>query len=388
MPQPELQAPQDDAGLSVSVIEDVDALGPHLIGWDALAVSRELPFCAPGWMLAWWRVSRTDRMRLRVILVHDRDRQLVGVAPFFASMTWGLAEMRLLSAGFAHRIGILGKSGSEARIAQSVAEALAGLRPASVVFEGVENEDPWPGLIAGHWPSGHNPLVRTDGSMEAPIIRLDGSYDKWFERRERRFRKEAGRLRRRLQEQQVSTRIDADEQAIEALLKLHHARWESRGGSNVEGTARAVLLEASRSLPAPDRLFVAMLESPSGPVAAELVVRAGDTAVFWGGGFDPEWSQYGPGMQAMLFTLGFLAEAGVDTADLGGGSHSYKRRLADETTTLVWRTVFPRGWRYPLIRLRLAPKHLRLGLRKIAQRMPPSWQERLKAARAALRRSG
>jgi hypothetical protein len=49
--------------------------------------------------------------------------------------------------------------------------------------------------------------------------------------------------------------------------------------------------------------------------------------------------------------------------------------------------VFPRGRRYPLIRLRLAPKHARLGLRKIAQRMPPSWQERLKAARAALRRS-
>jgi CelD/BcsL family acetyltransferase involved in cellulose biosynthesis len=338
-------------------------------------------------MLSWWRASRTDRTRLRVILVHDRDT-LVGVAPFFASITYGLTEMRLLSAGFAHRIGVLSKSGSEERIARPIAAELAGLGPASVVFEGIDDDDPWPGLIARHWPSRRRPLLRTDGAMQAPIIRLDGSYDAWFGRRERRFRKEAGRLRRRLEEQQVDTRIAADEQAIDALLRLHHARWESRGGSNVDEAARAVLLEAASSLSTPDRLLVAMLESPSGPIAAELVLRAGDTAVFWGGGFDPEWSQYGPGMQAMLFTLGSLAEAGVDVADLGGGSHTYKRRLADETTTLVWRTVFPRGWRYPLIRLRLAPKHVRLGLRKAAQRLPPAWQERLKAARVALRPSG
>lgn len=386
IPQSDSQPPADDASLTVSVVEDADALSPHLAAWDALAVSRKMPFCAPGWMLSWWRGSRMSHMRLRVILVQDRET-LVGVAPFFANMTCGLTEMRLLSAGFSHRIGILAETGTEERIAGVIAAALAGLHPASIVFEGVDEHDPWPGLIGRSWPSRRSPLLRTDGTMQAPIIKLDSSFDEWLARRERRFRKESARLGRRLEEQQVSSRIAADEEAIDILLRLHHARWDSRGGSNVQVTARSVLLEAANRLPCPDRLLIAMLESPSGPVAAELVARAGDTAVFWGGGFDPEWSQYGPGMQAMLFTLGFLAETGVDTADLGGGSHNYKQRLCDEVTTLAWRTVFPRGWRYPLIRLRLAPKHARQGLRIAARRLPPSWQKRIKAARVALRPS-
>lgn len=326
-------------------------------------------------------------MSLRVILAHDEEGRLVGVGPFFANTTtFGLTEMRLLGAGFSHRIGVLGAGGWEEPVGASMAAALAAMRPtpASVVFEGIDGDDPWPELIAAHWPSRLRPVKRTDGTMDAPVIRLDGSYDAWMERRERRFRKEARRQARRMEEEQVECRIAADEQAIDTLLELHHARWTPRGGSNVQETARAVLLAAAQARPSTERLLVAILHAPTGPVAAELVVRAGETAVFWGGGFDPAWAQHAPGTQAMLFALRTLAEQGVRTADLGGGAHKYKRRMADETSTLVWRTVFPRGWRYPLIRLRLAPKHLRLALRGVGRRLSPAWQNRLTATRGML----
>ena len=75
-------------------------------------------------------------------------------------------------------------------------------------------------------------------------------------------------------------------------------------------------------------------------------------------------------------------------ADLGGGEHEYKRRLADASRPIAWRTLFPRGSRYPLIRMRLAPKHTRLALRSLARRIPPDQRERLKRLIKRSRGSG
>ncbi|HXS48227.1 MAG TPA: hypothetical protein VN756_12295, partial [Solirubrobacterales bacterium] len=55
----------------------------------------------------------------------------------------------------------------------------------------------------------------------------------------------------------------------------------------------------------------------------------------------------------------------------------YKRRMADSSRPIMWRTLFPRGKRYPLIRLRLAPKHAKQALRRAAQRLPEPARERL-----------
>ena len=368
------------------VFDDPRALTAHLAAWDALAVQAGRPFCAPAWMLSWWREARTGDARLRVILVFD-EQGLAGVGPFFAQVAFGLVEMRLLGAGFSHRIGPLARAGMEEPVADVLATTLARMqpRPASIVFEGIDDEDPWPDAITASWPSRRPPRQRTDAVMDAPVIELNAAYEEWMERRSRRFRKEARRQARRLKEEGVSGHIAVDEEAIAALLELHHARWERRGGSNVGDKARAVIVGAARELPADGRIAVAVLEARSGPVAAELVVRAGDTAAFWGGGFKPEWAQHAPGMQTMLLALRTLSEQGSRIVDLGGGGHDYKQRLADANRPIAWKTVFPRGRRYPLIRARLAPKHVRQAARGLARRLPAEQQERLARVHRRLR---
>ena len=361
------------------VVEDRESLEPYLDAWDALAVEHSRPFCAPAWMLSWWSEARTGDARLRVVLVSD-EQGLAGVGPFFAQVgPLGLVEMRLLGAGFCHRIGPLARTGAETGVATAMAAALAAMnpRPASVVFEGMDYADPWPELIAAAWPARKRPRLRTDHTMAAPAIELGGSYEEWMDRRGRKFRKEARRTARRMEEAEVDDEISAQAEAIDALLRLHYARWEDRGGSHVGDAAGRVIAGAARGL-AEDRLTVALLKGPDGPVAAELLVMAGSSAAFWGGGFDPEWASYAPGTQAMLLALRHLGEQGVQTADLGGGGHEYKRRLADGDRPIVWRTLFPRGVRYPLLRARLAPKHLVHGLREAARRLPPRWRDRFK----------
>ncbi len=242
----------------------------------------------------WWREARTGDARLRVVLVFEGS-ELVAVGPFFAQVAFGLVELRLLAAGFAHRIGVVARDEST-EIARSLALALANMRPraASVVFEGVDGADPWPDLIAAQWPSPKPPRKHTDQTMDAPIIELGGCYEAWLERRERHFRKEARRTARRMEEDGAHGEIRSDSRAIDALVNLHHARWAKRGGSNLDASARAVLERAAAELGAEARLSVALIEAPSGAVAAELFLRAGDTATFWAGGFDPSWARMAP----------------------------------------------------------------------------------------------
>jgi CelD/BcsL family acetyltransferase involved in cellulose biosynthesis len=373
--------------LSARVVDDVTALEPYIEAWDELAVERERPCCAPAWMLSWWHEGRTADARLRVILAFD-ERELVGVGPFFAQVNRvGLAEMRLLSAGFSHRIGPLAKRGRDRAVAATLARTLAGMRPrpASVVFEGVDLAESWPTLVADSWP-GRRPRLRTDEVMPGSVIRVDGSFDAWFARRSRGFRKSARRNVRRLERASVKSRIACDTSAIDTLLDLHHARWSGRGGSRVAVQTHDVLRAAARRFSDPTRLQVVLLEGPAGAVAAELVVRAGRTASFWGGGFDPRWSQDAPGTQAILESLHALAGQGTTIADLGGGHAEYQRRLADTERPVAWQTVFPRGALYPLIRLRLIPKHLFLFARRIANRLPPGHRARLARTWRWLRR--
>lgn len=380
MTVPSTPPPTRERPTRAIVIEDPESLADHLASWDALAVASGQPFCSPSWMLSWWHEARSGDARLRLVLVFEQQR-LLGVGPFFAQVgTFGLVEMRLLAAGFCHRIGVLAMAGRETQVAGAMARALAGTRPtpASVVFEGIDADDRWPELIAAAWPSRRRPRIRTDVTMDAPVIELDGSYEEWLARRERRFRKEARRTWNRLEEEGVQGRMAADEPAIDTLMQLHHARWEARGGSNVGDEARRVILRVARELGEQQRLAVALLEAPNGPVAAELVLSAGDAAVFWGGGFDPEWARNAPGTQAMLLALRALAARSTRVADLGGGKHEYKRRLADENRPLAWRTLFPHGPRYPLIRARLAPKHARYATRELLRRLPASHRERLR----------
>lgn len=360
------------------VVEEESLLAPHLQAWDELATASGRPFCLPAWMLAWWREAEEATGVLRVVLVFEGD-ELIGVGPFFAKPSLGLTEIRLLGAGFSHRIGPLARPGDEERVAAVLARTLASLetQPASVVFEGIDVADRWPALIARHWP-GRAPRIRCDAKMDAPLIDLDGDYEAWLSQRSRNFRKAARRRANRLAEAGVRARTTSDPAAIEALLELHRARWEEKGGSDLDAGAERILRRAADELARRGLLQVVLLEGPQGPISAELMVRAGNAATLWSGGFDPAWSRLAPGTNSILAALREAAGSGVRSVDLGGGGDDYKQRLADENGPIAWQTLFPRGHRYPLMRMRLAPKHAGHAMRRVGRRLPDPMRETIK----------
>lgn len=377
-------------GLSGRLVEEASELESLQSSWDALAVAAGSPFAAPAWALAWWRHMAPDGARLAVVAVH-RDDDLIGLAPFYASGR-GVKQLRLLSGGWASRLGILARLGSEPEVAAAISATLADsdLRPDVIRWEAVDADSPWPGWLSDSWPDDRGHRLQDLSERSAPILHLgELPYEEWFGAKSRNFRSQMRRDRRAMEGQGAtfrSTDRGSLGRDLEAFAGLHSSRWEGRGGSSaVNPGAMAALQEVGEALIEESRFRIWMIDGPDGePVSAQVFVAAGGNVAYWNGGFDERWGKHHPGAVAILAAVEDAFERGDDLIDLGGGEARYKERLADEDRPVAWRTSYRRGLRYPLARLRQLPEQVaRRGSGKLRERLG---LERLNRLRGLLRR--
>lgn len=374
------------AALRVDIAETLDDLAPDLEAWDRLAELTGQPYCAPGWMLPWWRhVVPKARHRLRVVLVHEGPR-LVGLAPFHAKLGFGgLAEYRQMGTG--HRVGPLAVPGREALVAEAVAEALARARPrATAISLGrIDASSHWPQALRNEWP-GRQPAYRHDLQVTAPTLRLPaGGFDAWLGTKSGNFRQQTRRMRRRLERAGAVVRMSSTTAELLAdlgsLERLHRTRWDSRGESGALSPGMmAMLHESAHRMPVGERLRLFLVEVDGRAIGAQLFVAAGGEAAYWNGGFDPAWGDHRPGLVALLAAVEDAFERGDRRVDFGGGDHHYKRRLADRDEPVSFVTLLPRTRRYMLTRAQMAPAHALAAARAAAKRLPDPVQLALRQA--------
>ena len=136
------------------VVTDERDATPFVAQWQALAVEASNPYCAPEWMLSWWRRAAPPRCELRVVVVLDEE-VVVGIAPLFADRRLrGTVRYRVLGAGTSARVDLLARRGREREVARRVASILAvtSPRPHAFVFEGIPAESGWGAAVAANWP--------------------------------------------------------------------------------------------------------------------------------------------------------------------------------------------------------------------------------------------
>lgn len=357
-------------GLRGRLVVGATELEPYLAAWDALAVDRALPYCAPAWMLAWWRELAPPGARLRVALALDGD-ELAGIAPCWSEAAVRPERLRFLAAPVSAPTGPLAAAGREPAVAPVLAEALARAQPAPRVvrFDDVPRDWAWSELFGRSWPGARGAKVVETGRLSAPALSLDGvrDFEGWLKRQSANFRSQARQGRRRLAEAGATLRIVEDPSAIAAglpdLARLHHSRRRPRGGSSVlDEAGQRMLAAAAAELADAGRLWILEIAGPDGPVASQLFVAAGAGASYWNGGFDDSWARCRPGLQGLMAAIEHAAARHFDDFDLGPGDQHYKSRLADRHTTLVSLSLRPRDARYPLTAVRLAPGDLRRRL--------------------------
>ncbi len=367
------------------LLDEIGAIADVRRGWDALAVAAGRPFCAPGWMLAWWKHVAPPRARLRVVPVYDGS-ELIGIAPFFSSRTrGGLVQFRMLGSRTSVRLEPLAAKGRESEVASTVGAILSAVspKPDLVVFEGVPTRSPWPGLFADAMAGSGKPFKHRAYPTIAPTLGLEANdYEEWFASKPSHFRQEARRRRRRLEERGAAFRlaqtVDEAGEGLDAFYRLHHSRWKSRGGSGVlDARVEAMLRDVAVDLVDDARFRVWTIAVGDEVISSQIFIAAGGEVAYWLGGFDESWSKLGPSIQTVLKALEHAWSVGDKRLDLGAGAQDYKYSFADGQDVLEWVTIAPRAMRYPLTRLQLFPKHVR---ERVSLRLNPETRERLRQA--------
>ena len=367
--------------VSSRIIESEADLARLEPAWDELAVAADRPFCAPAWMLSWWRHARPSGAELRVVAVEEGER-LIGIAPFYARRAGLTTSWEVLTDQLSRPVGPLAEPGRGADVGAAVAEALAG-------GDGPGYLRIWDRFDAGDttrrmaeaWPH-RAPWIHTAVGMPTPIIDFDGrDPEAWIQSLAPKLRQEARRRRRRLDEAGAEfNEVGVDDRgpALDWLLALHELRWSDRGGSRalVPGL-RAMLDEAALRMLPDGRMRLLTITVEGRTVAATMVLGAGQEAVGWLGGFDPEWGRQGVSMALIVYAVEDAIRSGKSTFDLGPGDMAYKRRLADFEREISGLTMVPHGSSYALARASLAPHQARWEL---STRLTPELKSKLRGA--------
>jgi CelD/BcsL family acetyltransferase involved in cellulose biosynthesis len=371
--------------LRTDILDDAASLEPLLPAWDELADASGNPVSSGLWMLAH---ARTHPVLPRVAVVRE-GAEVVGVLPFGVDAGRpGLRRLRLLAADASSGAEPLAAPGRAADVAEAAVPALAAARPVIdvVALEGVPGDSPWPELLAAHWPRATPRMLVREDEVPEPLVSLDaGSFEAWQAAKSSHFRAKLRRARRRLGDRGAQVRMtsgpDELERDLAAFARLHHARWQDRGGSGVVTPAvERMLREAGPALLAGGRLELWSLDTGDDIVCSQLWLRAGGGITFWLGGLDEAWAKE----EVTLVTLAAVVEDAfarrLHRVSLGAGDQHYKMRFAGGADTLRW-------WQLPVPgpRLGLVLAHLGAGrLRRAAgERLDDEQKQRVRRVLAA-----
>ena len=367
-------------------VEAIERLDPEI---DRLAVECGRPLMSPAWTLGWWRHRRPVSAALRAVAVHDRGR-LVGFAPFFVHDRQARrAVYRLVGARSFFRLEPLAARHYEHRVAQAIANALAEAEPAprAIRFEGIDATSTWPRLLAEAWPARARPYLVRDRAATQPAPTLSigqRTFEEWLAGKSHNFRGQIGKRRRRAHRGGAVIGLATTEQelggGLDALVRLHHRRWDRRGGSGaLDDTTERLLRDVTTHELRQERHRLFTLATDEQIIACYLCAAAGGQVTPVLMGFDPAASALSPGSLVVLAALEDAFARGDQRFDFGPGAEPYKLRLADRNEPLAWTTLVPRGPRARVMRLRLSAEHGVSHARRLWWHVPPR-------ARRAIRR--
>jgi CelD/BcsL family acetyltransferase involved in cellulose biosynthesis len=346
--------PSPDPALRVEEATTTEALERLRPGWERLwaSVPTATPFQSPAWLIPWWR--HVGEGELLTLAVRDAD-ELVGLLPFYVYPARGGGGRRLfpLGVGTTDYLDALVAPGREGEVMGQALRHLATLRER---FDCAE----WPQLRSGSpllaAPAPPGWLDRTDPAEPCPVLRLPAAVGGLGAVVPRKTLRDLRTARRRAEGAAggapcwESAAAETLGPLFDALLRLHAARWESRGEAGVLASpavraahraALPALLEAGllrlHALRLGDEIVAALyaLADPPG--------RSERRLYFYLSGFDPALERLSPGMLLVGHAIEAAIGEGLAVADFLRGQERYKYRWGARDTPTFRRVLTPPG---------------------------------------------
>jgi CelD/BcsL family acetyltransferase involved in cellulose biosynthesis len=357
--------------------------------WDHLLEECESGgyFLRYAWNHLWWRTYAPPHSKLFFITCRDAYGQLIGLAPFYLKRNkFGLREIFFLGTGIeiktSEYLNILAINGFEEIVANEIACALHRRNDWDCLkLWGVPRTK-----ILKHFQAAlgstarveicdHTHHVKTDVGWEAFRQSLGTASRKKIDYHYRRLFKEHSCEFQRI------TSLEELPLALDALIRLHQLRWESKG---LPGSFRLPRFETFLRKIAEENLLTGRLRLWTLTVNNEIVTAQiaffdrGIAHVFQGG-FDPKFSDYRIGNVIFWLCIKDCIESDdVSEFDFMGGGAAYKKLWTKEGRELVELELFNSPLRSRLYeRIIKATRTLRRVARKIIPRPILTFARRL-----------
>jgi len=295
------------------------------------------PFQHPAWLLPWMRAFQP---RASTALVARRGERAVGILPLFHFTDGtGRQVVSLAGAGVSDYRDLLVDSGDDER---AVGAALVGALVAQ----------PWEVADLGELRAGslllETPLpyglaaTVTDGER-CPIVPLQpgGAPLRGVPLGQRERLADARRRAAREGLRVEAARAGTVDELVEALFRLHEARWARRGGSGVLAAPEVQRFhrEAARALWAAGILRLIGLRASDGRwVAVVHGMAARRRAYAYLSGFDPALDKISPGLVVVGALVESVEREGAMELDFlrGGEAHKYRWGAVDRPLFRRW----------------------------------------------------
>jgi CelD/BcsL family acetyltransferase involved in cellulose biosynthesis len=316
---------------------EFDSLG---VEWDQLLEESDqrVFFLRWSWNRLWWRFLSPPESRLFIIACRDKQRSLIGLAPFYLRQrrTAGIPHVRELLfigtgiyAQTSEYLDIIAKRGCERIVASAIAGCL------------MRNSE-WDRLCLQEIPATSAMLgpLRAALGREAEVAISNRSYSidttkDWqtflrglsnsarnnvLRRTRRLFDSHDCKLKR----VEIADEIDP---AMDALVRLHQARWQSKGepGTFALPNVEQYLREAVRTNFKENRLGLTTLKVDGRVAAARLDFIDNHVAHAFQAGYDPTRPNQGLGsVMNGLCIRASIEDERVHEYDLMSGNAEYK----------------------------------------------------------------
>ncbi len=353
------------APLRAERVGDIAALRAE---WSSLAERSGNLFSTWEWADVWWR-HYGDAKRQLILGCRASDGRLAALLPLVVDRERPLRVVRFIGHGAADELGpVCAPEDLSAAGAVLADPGLGGSQSWHVLLaERLPGAHPWPVLLGGA-------ELQRDSSPDVDIAGLD--WDAYLATRSSNFRSQVRRKERKLQrERDLSYRLSDQPERLgedmEALFRLHRARWGEDASGAFDETREAFHRDFAAVALERGWLRLWMAESEGRAVAAWYGFRFGGAEWYYQFGRDPEWDRYSVGLVLLAHTLREAANDGLERYRLLRGGEGYKDRFATRDPGIVT-VAAPRG---------LAGRAAVAGART-ALRLPP------RARRVAVARLG
>lgn len=305
-------------------------------------------FSTPEWLISWWQ-TLGKAQRLLVLGFFDQPSRLSALAPLtITTMRVGSAAplvlLRLLGDGTydSDNLDLPVRPGFEHEFATDFLNYLDSQRRRWDLCDLRTLPAESPGVDAVLRLLQKNKWTSAVNERPASAIPLPDTWDEYLARLSSEDRKNLTRYARRLEKRYAVNmyRCTSEEQlqpCLEALFRLHQARWTAAGepGSFGSRERRDFYSELSRMLLQRDLLDMWVLALDGEIASVQFAFRHGRTVFQLQEGNDPERASDRVGFVLRGHVIRELIDQGIRTYDFLGGPLGYKERWGAEVRHYV-----------------------------------------------------